>query len=316
MVLETWCLVLEFFHKQCFKHKLMQKNSPQIKEAPPTQLHPLVHIQSFCVQNTDGQTDPLMTSLSESLLEVNSYKVDQRDATRPKRRRKANWAQNKVQQGVEHPATRRETWPHTRAHIHPEQTQIRAAETRCLQSCACISQSDLLLRGTGGGVFSKPEPGGSALIIHQNSHSINAAGLQTSAALRTHSENKCSSQRHSINRFIIHTHTGCFLKPTAATAASYREEDPQEEVAGVELQEKPWREREADYSQTDVFLSVGLEVESADAWKSLKEQLCDVSVGVRPISLTQQREHLEDVKHIPHITVSHQHLLHRTPRKI
>lgn len=129
----------------------------------------------------------------------------------------------------------------------------------------CISQSDLLLRGTGGGVFSKPEPGGSALIIHQNSHSINAAGLQTSAALRTHSENKCSSQRHSINRFIIHTHTGCFLKPTAATAASYREEDPQEEVAGVELQEKPWREREADYSQTDVFLSVGLEVESADA---------------------------------------------------
>lgn len=88
MVLETWCLVLEFFHKQRFKHKLMQKNSPQIKEAPPTQLHPLVHIQSFCVQNTDGQTDPLMTSLSESLLEVNSYKVDQRDRAETKRRHK------------------------------------------------------------------------------------------------------------------------------------------------------------------------------------------------------------------------------------
>lgn len=110
--------------------------------------------------------------------------------------------------------------------------------------CASISQSDLLLRGTGGGVVSKSEPGGSAFIIHQNSHSINAAGLQRSAALRTHSENKCSSQRHSINRFIIHTHTGCFLKPTAS-AASYGEEDPQEEV---ELQEKPSREREADYS--------------------------------------------------------------------
>lgn len=150
MVLETWCLVLEFFHKQRFKHKLMQKNSPQIKEAPPTQLHPLVHIQSFCVQNTDGHTDPLMTSLSESLLEVNSYKVDQRDATRPKRRRKANWAQNKVQQGVEHPATRRETWPHTRAHIHPEQTQIRAAETNCTNSrdsmsaVVCLHQSEWL----------------------------------------------------------------------------------------------------------------------------------------------------------------------------
>lgn len=99
--------------------------------------------------------------------------------------------------------------------------------------CASISQSDLLLRGTGGGVFSESEPGGSAFIIHQNSHSVNAAGLQRSAALRTHSENKCSSQRHSINRFIIRTHRGCFLKPTAATAASYR---------GRRIRRRRWQE--------------------------------------------------------------------------